>query len=139
MSGTRNNNNLAQIDFQKVDVAVRCIPNAIHDCLQALVSALEREIARILGDARDREVQFQETLAKSTLLTREEAARMLRCSTTKLDYLAAAGKLTVTVFDRRPRFQLSELQRFINAHTGKQTKSRGGNKSRARRGNRSSV
>jgi len=124
VSGFPQTNNLKQIDFQKVDPVARDIPGPIHDSLQALIAAMEQEFAHILERARDHELRLQKAFADATLLSREQAARLLGCSVTQLDRLVTDGKLEVTYFDRRPRFPLVELQRFIAARTGKQPKSR---------------
>ena len=93
------------------------VPSPIHDRLQALAQSMEEEFERILQRAHVHEVQLQRALAEATLLSRKQAALLLDCSMGKLDRLVSSGDIEVTYIDRRPRFRLVELNRFIAAHT----------------------
>jgi len=93
------------------------VPSPIHDRLQGLVQSIEEELGRVLQRAHDHEIQLQRSLADATLLGRKQAALLLDCSMGKLDRLASSGDIEVTYIDRRPRFRLVELNRFIAANT----------------------
>lgn len=113
MSEILKTKSLDQILQQKT----RVVPGPIQDSLQALAEAIEGELGRILQRARAHELQLQRTLAEATLLSRKQAALLLNCSMGKLDRLSLSGAIEVTYIDRRPRFRLVELNRFIAAHT----------------------
>ena len=95
----------------------RAVPDPIHDRLQGLVQSIEEELGRVLQRAHDHELQMQRALADATLLGRKQAALLLNCSMGKLDRLASSGNIEVTYIDRRPRFRLVELNRFIATHS----------------------
>jgi len=71
------------------------------------------------------EIQFRKAIAEATLLTRENAAKMLACSLPELDRRVRDGELEVIHQDRRPRFRLTELQRSIEVHSSGGRSSRG--------------
>jgi len=117
MNGIPKTKNLEQTLRREAGAVDLYVPKSIQDSLQALAEAIEGELGRILQRARAHELQLQRTLADTTLLSRKQAALLLNCSMGKLDRLAAAGAIEVTYIDRRPRFRLVELNRFIAAHT----------------------
>jgi excisionase family DNA binding protein len=67
---------------------------------------------------------MRESLENITLLTREEAAQRLRMSSSQLDLLVKQGAISAIKFDRRPRFKLQEISRFLEAHTPRSRRAR---------------
>ena len=90
--------------------------NLIRDSLDALVAVVEMELAAILARAREGEEQVEKSLAAITLLNRKAAAARLGISVATLDRRVATGELEAIFIDAYPRFRLTELSRFIEAH-----------------------
>jgi excisionase family DNA binding protein len=98
--------------------------SSIQQCADALLDAFRRELEMILLRARDHERSIQESLENVTLLTREEAAQRLRMSSSHLDLLVKQGAISAIKYDRRPRFKLKEICRFLEAHTPRSPRER---------------
>jgi hypothetical protein len=98
--------------------------SSIQECADALLDAFRTQLEMILFRARDYERSIKESLESVTLLTREEAAQRLRMSSSQLDLLVKQGAIAATKFDRRPRFQLVEIARFLEAHTPRSRRAR---------------
>jgi hypothetical protein len=90
---------------------------SIQESLDALIDAYKRQFDEILLQVSDHQRSIREALERATLLTREEAAERLCMSLSNLDSLVKKGAITVVYCDRRPRFHLTEIVRFIEAHT----------------------
>ena len=86
---------------------------------QVLADVIAEEMGRILASARDYERQLRQTIAESCLLSRDEAALHLDASVSQVDRWADSGALEVVTLDRRPRFALAELNRFVTFHSGR--------------------
>ena len=84
--------------------------------LQDLLGAIKDEIEQICKRARDLERQAKQSFAEEMLLTKKEATRTMRMSASSLDRRIKCGEIEVIYFDRRPRFRLKEIARFIDAH-----------------------
>jgi excisionase family DNA binding protein len=98
--------------------------SSIKVCADALLDAFRCELEMILSRARGYERSIKESLESVTLLTREEAAQRLRMSSSQLDLLVKQGAIAATKFDRRPRFKLQEIARFLEAHTPRSRRAR---------------
>ncbi len=98
--------------------------SSIKECADALLDAFRRQLEAILLRARDHERSMKESLENVTLLTREEAAQRLRMSSSQLDLLVKQGAISAIKFDRRPRFKLQEICRFLEAHTPRSSRAR---------------
>ncbi len=96
----------------------------IQDCLEALLRVLADEIGQILSRARDHERLTKESLAGAMLLTKEEAAGLMRISVSTLDRKVKLREIEVTYVDRRPRFSLTEIVRFEKVCTRRAFRSR---------------
>lgn len=68
---------------------------------------------RWLHDVKE---QVRESVAKMTLVSKVEAAKILGLSVAGVGRKMQAGALKVVYIDSRPRFKLTELARFIDAH-----------------------
>jgi hypothetical protein len=64
----------------------------------------------------DVKVQIRESISNLTLVSKEEAASILGLSVAGVGRKMQSGALQVVYIDARPRFKLSELARFIDAH-----------------------
>jgi excisionase family DNA binding protein len=59
-----------------------------------------------------------------TLLTKAEAAKRMTISIANLDRKVASGEIEATYLDRRIRFKLTEVLRFIDLRTGPSNRKR---------------
>jgi hypothetical protein len=91
----------------------------VRAAVQALSDAVSEELGRILASARDYQRQLRQAIADSCLLSRKEAALHLNASAGQVDRWVKSGALEVVTLDRRPRFRLAELNRFVSVHAGK--------------------
>jgi hypothetical protein len=98
---------LQRVESRPLDAAVRLLGDAVAE-----------ELGRIFEMARNYEHQLQQTIAESCLLSRDEAALHLNASVSQVDRWADSGELEVVTLDRRPRFALAELNRFVVLHAG---------------------
>ncbi len=76
---------------------------------------VEREVEALeayVGEARR---HLEDRIARLTLLSREEAARILGASVAQLDRWAASGQLARVQLDRRPRYRLGDIESFVEA------------------------
>jgi len=96
----------------------------IQGCLEALLRVLADEIDQILSRARDYERLTKESLASAILLTKEEAAGLMRISVSTLDRKVKLREIEVTYVDRRPRFFLTEIVRFETVCTRRACRTR---------------
>ena len=90
---------------------------SVQECLDALADAFKRQLDEILLRAHDHEHSLKKALDSVTLLTRGHTAKRLSTSLSALDRMVKNGEIAVTYIDRRPRFHISEITRFIEAHT----------------------
>ncbi len=88
----------------------------VQECLEALSEVLEGEIGQILARAHDYDKAYKELLVDAILLTRSRAARMLSMSPASLDRKVKSGEIEAIYLDSHPRFELTEIKRFISAH-----------------------
>jgi len=68
---------------------------------------------RWLHDVKE---QVRESVANMTLVSKVEAAKILSLSVAGVGRQVAKKALKVVYIDSRPRFKLTELARFIDAH-----------------------
>ena len=94
----------------------------LHGAIETLGNAVAQELGEILASARSYERQIQQALADSRLLSRSEAASHLNASVSQVDRWVNSGLLEVVTLDRRPRFQLAELNRFVSIHSGRKNR-----------------
>jgi hypothetical protein len=87
--------------------------------LDTLVYALKRQLDEAFQRVHDYEQKLKEALDSVTLLSRDHTAKRLSKSKSALDQMVKKGEIAVTYIDRRPRFHLPEIARFIEAHTHK--------------------
>lgn len=98
----------------------------VQDCLEALAKALEWEIGQTLARALDFERVYKDLLVDAVLLTRSRAARIMSMSTASLDRKVANKEIEVIYADGHPRFELTEIKRFIEARRGKMRRGKRG-------------
>jgi hypothetical protein len=119
VSARRTPNTPKQTPALKAEAAQFYLRGPIHDSLQALVRGLEMEFGKVLQQAHDIGHQTRMVLAETTLVSREKAAEMLSMSVPQLDRKVVLEEIEVVYTDSRPRFQLIELKRFIEANKKK--------------------
>lgn len=93
------------------------VPPSIHDCVGALLVAFQYELDQILLRAKACEERFEAALQRATVLTREEAAQRIRVSLATLDRIAKRNEIAATYIDSRPKFRISEIERYLDART----------------------
>lgn len=82
------------------------------DALWKSCPPLAQNLEAIFNRLVDADAHFQKQFNEARLLTREQSAALLACSTSKVDRWVANGQLQATYLDRRPRIPLAEAIRF---------------------------
>ena len=67
------------------------------------------------GELAEMIVERIKLRAEKRLYTVQEAAAYLACSEEQLDNYVKSGKLRRTMTDRRPRYDLGDLDRFVDS------------------------
>jgi hypothetical protein len=119
VSVRRNLKKLAQLSPTPLPESVTggyYVRGDVADGLAATAKAMENDVTAFYKWMHDVKVQIRESISNLTLVSKEEAASILGLSVAGVGRKMKSRALKVVYIDARPRFKLSELARFIDAH-----------------------
>jgi hypothetical protein len=88
----------------------------VAEGLAALTKAVGGEVGDFLKWLHDVKAQVRESVANVTAVSKDEAAKVLGLSIAGVGRQVKKKALKVIYIDSRPRFRLTELARFLDAH-----------------------
>jgi hypothetical protein len=96
----------------------------LTEALAATLDAFREDLDHVLSEATEYARRVGRALDGVTLLTKAEAAKRMTISIANLDRKVASGEIEATYLDRRIRFKLTEVLRFIDLRTGPSNRKR---------------
>ncbi len=82
--------------------------------IQAAINEELKTLQCLIAAAK---LSFERQLIETSLLTREQTAKLLNLSVSQVDKLARRGEIPTTYIDSRPRFPLGPIQEFVRSRT----------------------